>query len=194
MGRWTVSPVTMKWVSRGSNGRCSVYFSNRPAGFSCLFTSYALLSFLMFIHVFVHPYISSLLHIVLEPICHISLVRLFIGLYKLLVYFSIYKGHFFHIKFHPHDYLFTLTRDLLFSGCPLTNRTGSSRCDETEFVCDSGQCIPSTWRCDEAFDCFDHSDELACNETTCQVNYIHCNKVRIALLGELLFRVSNTEH
>ena len=32
-------------------------------------------------------------------------------------------------------------------------------CELDEFVCDSGQCIPSSWACDNAPDCLDGSDE-----------------------------------
>ena len=33
-------------------------------------------------------------------------------------------------------------------------------CNGTEFVCDSGQCIPLKKQCDTVVDCFDRSDEI----------------------------------
>lgn len=35
-------------------------------------------------------------------------------------------------------------------------------CSESEFRCDSGQCIPGTWVCDHDNDCGDNSDERDC--------------------------------
>lgn len=34
-------------------------------------------------------------------------------------------------------------------------------------MCDFGNCIPSSWRCDDRIDCHDRSDELDCKSNTC---------------------------
>ena len=36
-------------------------------------------------------------------------------------------------------------------------------CKEDEFLCrNHAHCIPKRWRCDDVFDCVDHSDEENC--------------------------------
>jgi len=36
-------------------------------------------------------------------------------------------------------------------------------CREDEFLCKNhAHCIPKRWRCDDVFDCVDHSDEETC--------------------------------
>ena len=35
-------------------------------------------------------------------------------------------------------------------------------CEENQTRCDSGECIPSEWFCDDYNDCADRSDELMC--------------------------------
>lgn len=38
-------------------------------------------------------------------------------------------------------------------------------CREDEFLClNRAHCIPRRWRCDDVFDCMDHSDEENCNQ------------------------------
>lgn len=37
-------------------------------------------------------------------------------------------------------------------------------CEEDQFRCRNGRCIPSVWRCDEDDDCSDNSDEDECRE------------------------------
>lgn len=42
----------------------------------------------------------------------------------------------------------------------------SHSCNETQFACNNGRCVPITWRCDGEDDCFDNSDEASCS--TCE--------------------------
>lgn len=44
----------------------------------------------------------------------------------------------------------------------------SSECTETEFTCDDGSCILSTWQCDGEDDCLNGEDEteLSCGVFT----------------------------
>ena len=40
-------------------------------------------------------------------------------------------------------------------------------CKEDEFLClNHAHCIPRRWRCDDIFDCVDHSDEENCSQGT----------------------------
>ena len=52
-------------------------------------------------------------------------------------------------------------------------------CAESDFVCNSGQCVPNRWQCDGDPDCEDGSDESAelCHMRTCQVNEISCGQL-----------------
>ncbi|XP_021349384.1 uncharacterized protein LOC110447793 isoform X2 [Mizuhopecten yessoensis] len=40
--------------------------------------------------------------------------------------------------------------------------TDHHACEQNEFLCGTGSCIPSQWRCDSVEDCVDGSDEKAC--------------------------------
>lgn len=41
-------------------------------------------------------------------------------------------------------------------------------CREDEFLClNRAHCIPRRWRCDDVFDCMDHSDEENCSQGKC---------------------------
>lgn len=40
----------------------------------------------------------------------------------------------------------------------------AKECEEDQFRCQNGRCIPSVWRCDEDDDCSDNSDEDDCRE------------------------------
>ena len=44
----------------------------------------------------------------------------------------------------------------------LTTLYLGTACPETERMCNSGVCIPSSWFCDGAAECPDSSDELNC--------------------------------
>ena len=35
-------------------------------------------------------------------------------------------------------------------------------CDSSQFTCESGDCVPGSYRCDGDFDCGDYSDEIGC--------------------------------
>lgn len=52
--------------------------------------------------------------------------------------------------------------------------TGVTGCDEDEFLCGTGHCIASTWRCDGDVDCTDLSDELNCANN--MTSYTPCSK------------------
>lgn len=39
-----------------------------------------------------------------------------------------------------------------------------STCGPREFGCNSGRCIPQSFRCDSDNDCGDYSDEMGCGE------------------------------
>jgi len=38
-----------------------------------------------------------------------------------------------------------------------------THCEENEFTCDDATCIPQSFRCDQKYDCLDHSDENKCD-------------------------------
>jgi len=38
----------------------------------------------------------------------------------------------------------------------------TASCPADQWQCNNTQCIPAAWRCDESFDCNDHSDEVNC--------------------------------
>uniref|UniRef100_A0A670IUS4 LDL receptor related protein 1 n=1 Tax=Podarcis muralis TaxID=64176 RepID=A0A670IUS4_PODMU len=51
------------------------------------------------------------------------------------------------------------------------------RCDQDQFHCKSGHCIPLRWRCDADADCMDGSDEEDCSTgvRTCPLDEFQCN-------------------
>ncbi|XP_062468471.1 very low-density lipoprotein receptor isoform X2 [Pezoporus occidentalis] len=42
-----------------------------------------------------------------------------------------------------------------------------AKCEESQFPCSNGRCIPLLWKCDGDEDCLDGSDESACVKKTC---------------------------
>ncbi|XP_074190849.1 low-density lipoprotein receptor-related protein 8 isoform X8 [Rhinolophus sinicus] len=48
-------------------------------------------------------------------------------------------------------------------------------CEEDQFRCRNGRCIPSVWRCDEDDDCSDNSDEDECPKKTCMDSDFTCD-------------------
>ncbi|KAH0627733.1 hypothetical protein JD844_003874 [Phrynosoma platyrhinos] len=56
---------------------------------------------------------------------------------------------------------------------PPANRTFVPPCGRYEFHCQSGECQPRGWMCDNEADCLDGSDELQCNRT-CGLDQFPC--------------------
>ncbi|XP_045440578.1 low-density lipoprotein receptor-related protein 8 isoform X7 [Pipistrellus kuhlii] len=51
----------------------------------------------------------------------------------------------------------------------------AAECEEDQFRCRNGRCIPSVWRCDEDDDCADNSDEDGCPKKTCMDTDFTCD-------------------
>ena len=50
------------------------------------------------------------------------------------------------------------------------------QCDSSDFACDNGDCIPSSWECDSEDDCGDNSDEDHCSGANdCASDQFQCN-------------------
>ncbi|KAJ7427762.1 Low-density lipoprotein receptor-related protein 8 [Willisornis vidua] len=49
-----------------------------------------------------------------------------------------------------------------------------AKCEESQFVCSNGRCIPQLWKCDGDEDCSDGSDESACVKKTCAESDFVC--------------------
>ncbi|XP_077861475.1 uncharacterized protein LOC100367197 [Saccoglossus kowalevskii] len=47
-------------------------------------------------------------------------------------------------------------------------------CDEDQFECGNGHCVPKCWKCDGMDDCGDNSDEEHCNENGCGGGQFTC--------------------
>ncbi|PVD24374.1 hypothetical protein C0Q70_14855 [Pomacea canaliculata] len=71
------------------------------------------------------------------------------------------------VKYHKSKLQFAQKRSLM------TKRQGI-RCVEYEFMCASGECIPSDWACDTEADCEDGSDEMECECTCTGENKFQC--------------------
>ncbi|XP_052069141.1 very low-density lipoprotein receptor-like isoform X2 [Mytilus californianus] len=51
----------------------------------------------------------------------------------------------------------------------------SKACDEDEFQCRRGECIPDVWRCDGEPDCKNRRDEKNCPTERCDEHHHLCN-------------------
>ncbi|KOB75022.1 Lipophorin receptor protein, partial [Operophtera brumata] len=68
---------------------------------------------------------------------------------------------FMSVLFHVKD-LLRVTFDDTFK---VSHAAGERSCPEHKFVCATGHCIPASWRCDDATDCPDGSDEHQCGKS-----------------------------
>ncbi|XP_062047351.1 low-density lipoprotein receptor-related protein 8 isoform X7 [Lepus europaeus] len=75
--------------------------------------------------------------------------------------------------------LLLLLLQLLHLGAAADSLRGSQgpvqECEEHQFRCRNGRCIPSVWRCDEDDDCSDNSDEDDCPKKTCADSDFTCD-------------------
>lgn len=51
----------------------------------------------------------------------------------------------------------------------------AKQCTNSEFRCSSGQCVSSSFMCDDEADCDDGSDEASCPPATCSTSSFRCN-------------------
>ncbi|XP_039240456.1 very low-density lipoprotein receptor isoform X4 [Pipra filicauda] len=64
---------------------------------------------------------------------------------------------------------------LLAVGCLSAAADGTRvKCEESQFACSNGRCIPQLWKCDGDEDCSDGSDESACVKKTCAESDFVC--------------------
>ncbi|KAJ7415126.1 Very low-density lipoprotein receptor [Pitangus sulphuratus] len=64
---------------------------------------------------------------------------------------------------------------LLALGClPAAVDGARVKCEESQFACSNGRCIPQLWKCDGDEDCSDGSDESACVKKTCAESDFVC--------------------
>ncbi|KAM9168311.1 very low-density lipoprotein receptor-like [Mergus octosetaceus] len=65
---------------------------------------------------------------------------------------------------------------LLALACLCTAADGArAKCEESQFPCSNGRCIPLLWECDGDEDCSDGSDESACVKKMCAESDFVCN-------------------
>ncbi|XP_078671485.1 uncharacterized protein LOC144911446 isoform X12 [Branchiostoma floridae x Branchiostoma belcheri] len=67
-----------------------------------------------------------------------------------------------------------------FNGCgseciQVVARTTSLVCDDDQFTCDDGECIPADYQCDDDADCQDRSDEKNCPVRQCASDEFRCD-------------------
>lgn len=67
--------------------------------------------------------------------------------------------------------------DIVFVGCQSAAVPGVRPCSEDQFMCDSGDCVALTARCDSSYECADFSDERGCpsNPGTCRFDTSICD-------------------
>lgn len=65
-------------------------------------------------------------------------------------------------------------------------------CTESEFRCDNGKCISSSWHCNGEYNCDDHSDEMNCSKFMHYENLINLLQVKICfeIICVIFFSVS----
>uniref|UniRef100_A0A8C0FGQ3 EGF-like domain-containing protein n=1 Tax=Bubo bubo TaxID=30461 RepID=A0A8C0FGQ3_BUBBB len=67
---------------------------------------------------------------------------------------------------------FELTSGFMLILCSLLS--ARAKCEESQFPCSNGRCIPLLWKCDGDEDCSDGSDESACVKKTCAESDFVC--------------------
>lgn len=86
-------------------------------------------------------------------------------------------------------YLLTCIHRLSVVNVFLTGSVPSKKpCLQTEFTCGNGKCIPSVWRCNNAYECEDQSDEV-CSDGMQFVSYSHFELVAVMFSLSLNIRV-----
>uniref|UniRef100_A0A667Y261 Low density lipoprotein receptor a n=1 Tax=Myripristis murdjan TaxID=586833 RepID=A0A667Y261_9TELE len=78
------------------------------------------------------------------------------------------------LPFPPSCVLRTL-QTLISAPCHVFSFSAPKLCTNNEFRCRNGQCVSSSFVCDEEADCDDGSDEASCPPTTCSASSFQCN-------------------
>ncbi|PVD30337.1 hypothetical protein C0Q70_09601 [Pomacea canaliculata] len=71
------------------------------------------------------------------------------------------------VKYHKSKLQFAQKRSLM-------TKRQARICGENQFLCTSGECLPSMWTCDTQADCIDGSDEAECAGGTCREDQFQC--------------------